>query len=196
MSKDSNRQSAINRAISTRREVREGGWFIEPILPPESLVVFGGGHIGREIGRLGAELGFAVTIVDDRAEFVSEVRCPWAMNRVCENPEKFAASLETDASTYLCLVTRGHRNDARVLREVIKKERAYLGMIGSKRKREVVRKEMIADGCCNEDEFSLVRCPMGLDIGAESVAEIAVSIASELVQVRAKRRGPQSARCR
>jgi xanthine dehydrogenase accessory factor len=181
--------------IETRREVMQDGVFAEPYVLPEQLIVFGGGHVGSEIGKLAAAIGFSVTLVDDRPEFVSETRAPWANRLVCELPDRFASELETDIDTYLCLVTRGHRNDARVLREVIGKPRAYLGMIGSKRKREVVRRELVSSGICTEEEFALVRSPMGLDIGAETVAEIAVSVAAELVQVRAQRRGPISARC-
>jgi xanthine dehydrogenase accessory factor len=186
---------AFEKAVATRRHVFRDGIFYEPILPPERLVVFGGGHIGREIARIGSALGFAVTIVDDRPEFVTEERVPFALERVCMAPEAFARELQSDSDTYLCLVTRGHRGDAKALRELIHKERAFLGMIGSKRKREVVRKEFLRDGICTDEEFSLVRCPMGLDIGGESVEEIAVSIGAELVQVRATKRGPVLARC-
>lgn len=183
------------RAIQTRREVLDKGLFAEPILFPERLIIFGGGHIGREIGRLGSNLGFEVTIVDDRPEFVSEERAPWATYRICDQPEAYARSLHTDQDTYICLVTRGHRNDAKVLRELIHSERAYLGMIGSKRKREMVKKQMLAEGLCDEQAFDRVRCPMGLNIGAESVEEIAVSILAELIQTRAAKRGPLLARC-
>lgn len=182
-------------AIAKRREIFDNGVFIEPILPSEKLVIFGGGHIGKQLARLGVDLGFEVTVVDDRPEFVAEERLHFVHHRVCQNPESFARSLDTDDHTYLCLVTRGHRNDAKVLRELIGKDRAYLGMIGSKRKREMVRKGMIQEGVCTEEEFAKVRSPMGLDIGAETVEEIAISIAAEWVQIRAQKRGPILARC-
>lgn len=181
-------------SLKHRRESKTDNKFILPILFQEKLIIFGGGHIGRELTKAGASLGFEVTVIDDRPEFVTEERMPWSTNRICENPEKFANQLVTDDDTYLCLVTRGHRNDAKVLKELILKPRAFLGMIGSKRKREVVKKEMVAEGICTEEQFNLVRCPMGLDIGGETVEEIAVSIVAELVQVRAKRRGPVRAR--
>ncbi|MCH8273476.1 MAG: XdhC family protein [Armatimonadetes bacterium] len=191
----SRRSPVASRAVTSRREVLTEDEFAEPVLPPERLVIFGGGHIGKELSRLGATLGFTVSIVDDRAAFVSEERVPWADDRVCELPHRFAAELKTDADTFICIVTRGHRNDAKVLRELIQKPRAYLGMIGSRRKREVIKKEMVADGICTEKEFDRVQCPMGVVIGAESVEEISVSIAAELVRVRADRRGPILARC-
>lgn len=185
----------VLKAIARRREVYEDGIFIEPILPPERLVIFGGGHIGKQLARLGVELGFEVTVVDDRPEFVSQDRLHFVHQRICESPEAFARSLSTTEDTYLCLVTRGHRNDAKVLRELIHKDRAYLGMIGSKRKREMVRKGMIEEGICAIEEFDQVRSPMGLEIGAETVEEIAVSVAAEWVQIRAQKRGPILARC-
>ncbi|HWP30820.1 MAG TPA: XdhC family protein [Fimbriimonadales bacterium] len=208
-----------------RRPLRKGDLFIEPILPPERLIIFGGGHIGKELSRLGKELGFFVTLVDDRPEFVSEERVPWVQERICEQPEEFAkkiresvmsllqgrvvssdiseqqASLCKDISniqpdeTYICIVTRGHRNDSKVLRSLVGLPWAYLGMIGSNRKREMIKKEMVSSGLCSEEEFERVRSPMGLEIGAEGVMEIVVSIAAELVQVRSEYRGPIAARC-
>ena len=181
-------------SICSRRELKTDSKFILPILFQEKLIIFGGGHIGQELAKVTSAIGFEVTIIDDRPEFVTEGRIPWATTRICEKPESYAKSLETNENTYLCLVTRGHRNDAKVLKELIQKPRAFLGMIGSKRKREVVKKEMVAEGICTEQQFDLVRCPMGLDIGGETVQEIAISIVAELVQVRAKSRGPIRAR--
>ncbi len=182
-------------ALQRRREVLTEEAFFEPILPPERLVIFGAGHVGREIARLGRFLGFHVTVVDDRADLLTEEALPDCDERVNLLPERYAASLATDEDTYLCVVTRGHRNDARVLREVIRKPRAYLGMIGSRRKREVIRREMVGEGLCTAEEFDAVQSPMGLDIGAETVEEIAIAIAAELVRVRSSKRGPYLARC-
>lgn len=219
-----------------RRPLRKGDLFIEPILPPERLIIFGAGHIGKELSRLGRELGFFVTLVDDRLEFVSEERVPWVQERICESPEEFARKIREEVigslrfngggvierkqggddssdmgeersssykdlsniqpgKTYICIVTRGHRNDSKVLRSLVGLPWAYLGMIGSKRKREMIKKEMVSRGLCSEEEFEKVRSPMGLEIGAEGVMEIVVSIAAELVQVRAEHRGPILARC-
>ncbi len=185
----------VLKAIAHRREALEERCFVEPSLPPEKLVVFGGGHIGRELCRIGADLGFEVTVIDDRPEFVNETRMMFAHHRICQKPEVYARDFVSDQDTYLCLVTRGHRNDARVIRELIHKDRAYLGMIGSKRKREMVRKGLIEEGVCTDEEFANVLSPMGVDIGAETVEEIAISIAAEWIQVRAAKRGPILARC-
>lgn len=187
-------QAALE-AMRTRRETLDGERFLEPVMPPERLIIFGAGHVAREVARLGVWLGFRVTVVDDRQDLLTERALPFAHERVCVLPEAYAREMESDNDTFICVVTRGHRNDARVLKEVIHRERAYLGMIGSRRKREVIRKEMVGEGICTDDQFAAVQSPMGLDIGAESVEEIAVSIAAELVRVRAQKRGPLRARC-
>lgn len=187
-------QAALD-AMRTRRETLDGDRFLEPVVPPERLVVFGAGHVGRVIAKQGVSLGFYVTVVDDRQDLLTEQALPQIQERVCMMPEAYAREMHSDADTYICIVTRGHRNDARVLKEVIHRERAYLGMIGSRRKREVIRKEMVSEGICTDEQFELVQSPMGMDIGAESVEEIAVSIAAELIRVRSLKRGPLRARC-
>lgn len=181
-------------AFSNGREIWKDNVFIEPYLPKEKLYIFGAGHVGAAIGKLAAELNFDVVMIDDRAEFLTERRLPWAAERICRPTHEFAAETDFRSQDYLCLVTRGHRNDARVLREVIRHD-GYIGMIGSRRKREVVRAEMLSQGICTDLEFERVKSPMGLDIGAESVTEIAVSVVAELIHERARRRGPIIARC-
>jgi xanthine dehydrogenase accessory factor len=191
----SEEREGIEMAKRTRRCVLRGLLFFEPVMPPERVVIFGAGHIGKELCRLCAYVGFEVVVVDDREAYVTQERLPEASLRVCAKPDEYARHLETDEETYLCIVTRGHRNDARVLREVIKKPCAYIGMIGSRRKREVIRKTMVGSGECTEEEFERVRSPMGLQIHSESVEEIALSIVAELVSVRGARRGAVMARC-
>jgi xanthine dehydrogenase accessory factor len=200
MSDDLNESEIL--ALTKRREVLDDINFYEPIMPAEQLIVFGGGHIGKEVARIGAFLEFGVTVVDDREEFLSEERLPFVKNRICDDNENFAKKLREETKndylceeTYVCIVTRGHRNDSKVLRHLIGKPWGYLGMIGSKRKREVVKKQMLEEGWCTKEEFEQVRSPMGLDIGAESVPEIAISICADLVQARAQRRGGILARC-
>ncbi|MEP0765812.1 MAG: XdhC family protein [Fimbriimonadia bacterium] len=187
------------RALHARREVLadEGGRrvFVEPVVPPDRLIVFGAGHIGAMICEWAAKCDFQVTVVDDRPTFAHRERLPSAHDIVVELPEVAASSLPIDEHTYLCIVTRGHRNDASVLRAVIHSPAAYIGMIGSRRKVAVMRREFVAQGVCSEDIFDRVRSPMGLPIGAETVTEIAISILAELLQTRASLRGPLLARC-
>jgi xanthine dehydrogenase accessory factor len=182
-------------AIERRRPVLRDGMFAEPFLHAHRLFIFGAGHVGAAIGELAAAVGFDVTVIDDRRELLSGDSTSWAAHRVVADPQRFAVDLETQPDDFVCLVTRGHRNDSKVLRELINKPLAYLGMIGSKRKRIVVQKQLAAEGICAAEEFERVYCPMGIDIGAETVEEIAFSIVAELIQVRAERRGPSLARC-
>ncbi len=188
-------REGVEKAKRSRRCVASGRLFFEPVMPPERVVIFGAGHIGKELCRLSAYVGFEVIVVDDREAYLDSERLRDASLRVCARLEDYAREMEGDEDTYVCIVTRGHRNDARVLREVIKKPCAYIGMIGSRRKREVIRKELVGSGHCTEEEFERVRSPMGLAIHSESVEEIALSIVAELVSVRGARRGAVLARC-
>lgn len=192
---DSTREE-VRSAVETRRAILTDQEFIEPVLRNETLYVFGGGHIGAQLARFASELDFDVTIIDDRAEMVSEARVPWAKHRVAMKPDEFVASVAPSRAAYVCIVTRGHRNDAKVLKQLIRNEWAYLGMIGSRRKREVVKGELIAEGLCSEEQFERVKSPMGVPIGAESVNEIAISIVADLLRVRSELRGPIRARCK
>lgn len=190
---------AGRRALEAEREVladeEDGRVFIEPVRPPDRMIVFGAGHIGAVLCEWAAKCDFQVTIVDDRAAFANRERVPFAHDVLVELPEAAARRLPIDEHTYLCIVTRGHRNDAAVLREVVHSRAAYIGMIGSRRKVAVMRKEFVSQGVCTEEVFDRVRSPMGLPIGAETVAEIAISILAEILQIRASRRGPLLARC-
>jgi Xanthine and CO dehydrogenases maturation factor, XdhC/CoxF family len=190
---------ASRRVMRAGREVLadedEGRVFVEPVLPSDRLIIFGAGHIGAVLCEWAAKCDFRVTVVDDRAAYANRERLPSAQHIVVARPEEAARNLLVDPHTYLCIVTRGHKNDASVLREVIHSPAAYIGMIGSKRKVAVMRREFVAQGVCTEEEFDRVRSPMGLPIGAETVPEIAISILAELLQTRASRRGPLLARC-
>jgi len=185
----------VTKALETGREVLEDGVFIEPFVPRSRLIIFGAGHIGAALCAMAAKCEFDVTVVDDRTGYANGERLPDATEILVDLPEVAAQKLTIDARTFLCLVTRGHRGDAKVLREAIHSPAAFLGMIGSRRKVEVVKREFLAEGICTEEQFARVRSPMGLDLGAESVTEICVSILAELIQVRAALRGPILARC-
>lgn len=174
-----------------------GGFvYAEPVLPRERLIVFGAGHVGAAIARFASLLDFEVIITDDRPTFASSERLPFADRVILGDPVETAKSLQYDADTFVTLVTRGHRNDAQVLRELIHRPVAYLGMIGSRRKAEVMKRRFLEEGVCDEATFERARSPMGLDIGSETVEEIALSIVAELVQVRASRRSPRRAYAR
>jgi xanthine dehydrogenase accessory factor len=166
--------------------------YFEPILPKPTLVIFGGGHVGAAVGKLAAWSGFEVIAVDDRPSFANKERFPDAKQVIVEDPAKVAKELSVDADTYLCIVTRGHRHDAVVLKEIIHSKAAYIGMIGSKRKVRTVMEGFIEQGIATAEDFRRVHSPMGVAIHSITVEEIAVSVVAELVAVRRGAEHPNS----
>ena len=166
--------------------------YFEPILPKPTLVIFGGGHVGAAVGKLAAWSGFEVIAVDDRPSFANRERFPDAKQVIVDEPAKVAKELRVDEDTYLCLVTRGHRHDATVLKEVIHSKAAYIGMIGSKRKVRTVMEGFINDRIATAEEFRRVHSPMGVAIHSITVEEIAVSVVAELIAARRGAVNPNS----
>ena len=160
------------------------GWFIEPITPPPRLLIAGAGHIGKAVAHQAARLGFEITIVDDRAIFANPDHVPEAHSVICGDIAETVAEFPTDPDTYILIVTRGHRHDHQVLAKCIHAPAAYIGMIGSRRKAVLVKKGFIEDGLASAPEIARVHSPVGLDIGARTVEEIATSISAELVAAR------------
>ena len=156
--------------------------FVEPILPQPMLYLFGGGHVSMALAKAAAAAGFGVGVVDDREAFANLQRFPMAQE-VFTSYEKAFETIRPNASTYLVIVTRGHKEDMRVLSWAVRTEARYVGMIGSKRKVLSVYKALEQEGY-RAEEFERVYAPMGLEIGALSPEEIAISIAAELVAVR------------
>jgi len=161
--------------------------FIEPIAPPLALLIAGAGHIGKALARQASLLGFEVTVVDDRETFANADNIPWAKQTICGDIAETVGGMPFDPQSYLVIVTRGHRHDGAVLAACIRKPAAFIGMIGSKRKSLLIRQSLREEGLATEAELARVVSPVGLDIGAESVEEIALSIAAQLVAVRRKR---------
>jgi len=158
--------------------------YFEPILPHPVLVVCGGGHIGCAVGKIAAWSGFDVVAVDDRASFANKDRFPDAKQIIVDDPAKVMKDFPVDADTYICIVTRGHKHDAVILKEVIHKPAAYIGMIGSKRKVRTVMDGFINEGIATAEDFRRIRTPMGVAIHSLTVEEIAVSVLAELIAVR------------
>jgi len=160
--------------------------FAEPLLPRPHLIIAGAGHIGAALAHLLALLEFEVTVVDDRPSFANRERLPDADHILVGDIAQTVAAQPMDSDTYIVIVTRGHRHDAHVLREVIKfvDKVAYIGMIGSRRKIKLIYDELQELGIATAEQLAKVHAPLGIDIGGESVWEIAVSIAAELVWVR------------
>ncbi|MDP2950567.1 MAG: XdhC family protein [Chloroflexota bacterium] len=159
---------------------------IEAIEPAAVLLIVGGGHIGKALAQMGALLGFSVVVVDDRREYANRERFPEADRVICGDFEESLRDFPIDSNTYVVIVTRGHRYDEVSLRQVVAGPAAYVGMIGSRRRVGAVMQHLLGEGVPAE-AVEHVHSPIGLDIGAETPEEIAVSIMAEIVQ--ARRRG-------
>ena len=162
-------------------------YFVEPLAPPVTVYIFGGGHIGACLVPLCHLLGFRTVVVDDRAEFASRDRFLLADKLVAAPSfERVLDDLPIGAGSYLVIVTRGHGGDQAILRQALRRRPDYLGMIGSVRKRGLIFEQLAREGF-TPDDLSRVHCPVGLPIRAETPEEIAVSIVAELIATRAGR---------
>lgn len=159
--------------------------YIEPVDPLPRACLFGAGHISRSLSRLCAMLGFSVTVIDDRESYANRERFPEADEVMAGNYEEIFPKLDIHSGCYLIIVTRGHRDDMRVLRWAVTTGAGYIAMIGSRRKVISVVRQLQKEGLAPE-RFERVHAPMGLDIGAVTPEEIAVSVAAEMIAVRRK----------
>ena len=169
--------------------------FVEPVYPDPELVIVGAGHVGRALCQLGTFIGFKVTVLDNRSELAVADKLPGANRILVDDIDRGFKKIAIHANTYLVIVTKDHREDAEALKYCIKSDAAYIGMIGSSRKIELIREKFISDGIATPEEFGKVYAPVGIDIHSETVNEIAVSIAAQLIDVRNSRRqvGPEPA---
>ena len=161
--------------------------FMEPFLPEPVLYVFGGGHVGGQIVALAKNVGFQVVLVDDRPAFANAQRHPNADQCVVAEMEKIWSDLPIDDQSYIIAATRGHQHDEIVVEQAIKTPARYVGMLGSERKKLILWKR-IADRGGLKERLDEVFAPIGVNIGADTPEEIAVSVVAELIEVR---RGPQ-----
>ncbi|HXE91399.1 MAG TPA: XdhC/CoxI family protein [Terriglobales bacterium] len=159
--------------------------FVEPVLPPATLYLFGAGHVGQHLAKVARIAGFEVVVTDDREAYANRERFPEADQIHAEDFEQVMARLEPNESSYIVIVTRGHRDDMRVLRWAVETRARYVGMIGSRRKMIAICRELERQGVARE-KLERVYSPVGLDIGAIAPEEIAVAIVAELIAVRRK----------
>jgi len=157
--------------------------FIEPILPPALLYVFGAGHVAINVCQVAANAGFDVIVTDDRSSYASTERFPAAREVHALDFDEAIKKLEPNESSYIVIVTRGHRDDMRVLRWAVQTRARYVGMIGSKRKVIQIFKALQEEGL-PAHLFEDVHAPIGLHIGAVTPEEIAISITAELIAIR------------
>lgn len=156
---------------------------LEPYFPQPRLIVLGGGHIARPLVEFGAKAGFLVTVVDDRPMFASKERFPDADRIICDSFSNCFTQLELNEYSFVVIVTREHRQDVDCLRTVLNYKTAYEGMIGSKRSVNGVKKQLMGEGY-SADRIDMVNAPIGLDIGADTPEEIAISIMAQVIGCR------------
>ncbi len=174
---------AYHRHETQRVEATNGELILEPIAGTPSLIIFGGGHVSKYICKAAAIAGFRVTVVDDREEYANPQRFPEAFQALDTDFSEAFNRLRIKPSTYIVIVTRGHRYDEEILEEALKTPAKYIGMIGSKRKVFTTYEHLVERGVPFE-ALKRVHAPMGLEIGAVTAEEIGVSIVSELIAVR------------
>ncbi len=162
-----------------------GDWFVIPVPVPVRAVVFGGGHVGRATVEALSRVGFSCTLFDNRSEFADPKCNPAAAEVVLGDYDNIAGSIALDARDYVLIMTSGHVSDIAVLGQALRKSLAYVGMIGSRKKIATARKMLLEQGI-SEAALDTVHMPIGLDIQAETPEEIAVSIAAECIQHRAR----------
>ena len=151
-----------------------------PVLTRCRLVIVGGGHVGKAVADLAADLEFDVWIVDDRPEFTGVERFPRAQRRIGGPIDRVLPDLEITPDTYCLIVTRGHNHDQEALFHLVNRGARYVGLIGSRRKIKMIFDNLAAEGVSRES-LAAVYAPLGIDIGSQTVPEIAVSICAELV---------------
>src|SRR4030088_736376 len=157
--------------------------FVEPVLPPALLYVFGAGHVAINLSQSAANAGFDVIVTDDRSSFATKERFPSAREVHAEDFDQAMRHLDPNESSYIVIVTRGHRDDMRILRWAVQTQARYVGMIGSRRKVIEIFKTLQKEGV-PAHLFDRVHAPVGLDIGAVTPEEIAVAITAELIAIR------------
>jgi xanthine dehydrogenase accessory factor len=158
--------------------------FIEPIEPAPALYIFGAGHVGLYLGRLAHEAGFELHVIDDREKFANRTRFPTAAEVVADDIPAWLGRTTLPATAYAVVVTRGHRNDLDAMRALVPQSVRYLGLIGSRAKVKRIYDALLEEGSVSPAQLTRVHAPIGLDIGAVTPQEIAVSILAELIAVR------------
>ena len=161
--------------------------FIEPIVAIPTLYLFGGGHVSLQIAKVAKSVGFKIVVIDDRPSFANQERFPMADETRVEDMETVFERLPVDDQSYIVAVTRGHQHDEPVIEQAIRTDARYIGMIGSKRKISRMWKKLIERGA-NRERLAQVHAPIGLEIGADTPEEIAVSIVAQLIQARRGRK--------
>ena len=158
-------------------------FFVEIYVKNPQLIIFGGGHVSQPVAKIGKMLGFHVTVMDDREDFVTKERFPEADELVYGDFKDLDQYIVPYENAYYVILTRGHLGDADCLRRLLKRPYEYLGMIGSKNKVRITRENLLKEGYSLE-ELDQVHAPIGIPLGGQLPEEIAVSIMAEIVKVK------------
>ena len=162
--------------------------YLFPIGTDGIVYIFGAGHCGEKLAHIMHTVGFVTVVIDDRSEFANKERIPDADELIVpDSIEKPFDTIKFGSDSYIVIVTRGHMHDELVLRRALKTNTGYIGMIGSRKKRETIYNHLL-DGGFTQADIATVYSPIGIDIGAETPEEIAISIAAEIIKVRAEKR--------
>jgi xanthine dehydrogenase accessory factor len=156
---------------------------IDPLAPAARLYIIGAGHVGWHLARVAADTEFRVHVVDDREKFANRERFPRADDVIVEPIDEWLHRTEIPSSSFVVIVTRGHQNDLEAMRALAARDLRYLGLIGSRAKVARIRKLLLSEGMPPEC-LDRVHAPIGLDIGAVTPAEIAISILAQLIAIR------------
>lgn len=165
--------------------IDETVFFVEIYVKNPQLIILGGGHVSQPVAKIGKMLGFHVTVMDDREEFVTKERFPDADRLIQGTYEEIPEKIPVYENAYYVIVTRGHLGDSASARQILKRPYVYLGMIGSRNKVKLTREKLLREGF-TEDQLNTIHAPIGLPIGGHMPAEIAVSITAEIVQEKNK----------
>ncbi|MBX2959911.1 MAG: XdhC family protein [Flavobacteriales bacterium] len=160
--------------------------FIEPIEKMKRLYIFGAGHTGQALAKFALSLDFEIFILDDRKEYIDQLKEVTAINKFQVDYKKVLPTLPFDENTFVVILTYEHEIDRDILSYCINKPHAYLGMIGSKRKIEITKKMFLDADITSKKQLEKVHMPIGANIFAETPEEIAISILAELIEVKNK----------
>lgn len=179
--------------LKSRAVLQKGDpmYYVEPLGRAGTVYVFGGGHVSQELVPVLAHIGFPVTVFEDRAPFASPALFPAAESVLLGDFTDIAALVDITAADYIVILTRGHMADLEVLAQALRSGAAYIGVIGSRHKIAATNARLAAMGI-PEGELGRIHTPIGLPIGAETPAEIAISIAAELIEHRARLAGAKA----
>lgn len=174
-------QDALRRGQSAW--LRDANLWLDPLLPREQLLILGGGHVGQALAALAPGLGLRVTVGDDRPEYLDAGRFPEGVSTLGGTFTEIVARFPFNAATLVAIITRGHLADLECVRAVLNRTYRYAGFMGSRRKARLILDQVKAEGF-DPEKIAALRAPIGLELGAETPAELAVAIAAELIAAR------------